>query len=118
MYRPNANFNVPMKLMIPEWRNALGVDKKAYPAPDDISDDLIFYGNFRTFGGTEKMINDVYSVENTAVIDTWYRPEITAECRILLLTTGDIYEIIGVPENIEMRNQFMKFKVKYVGGET
>ena len=118
MYRPQANFNVPMKLLIPEWRTISGVDKKVYPNVEDVTDELIFFGNFKTFGGTEKVVNEVYSIEDTAVIETWYRPEIRAECRIALLNTNDVYEILGSPENIEMRNQFLKFKVKRIRGKT
>lgn len=118
MYRPQANFNVPMKLLVPEWKSISGVDKKVYPNVEDVSDDFIFFGNFRTFGGTEKDVNGVYSIEDTAVIETWYRPEINADCRIVLLNTNDLYEILGIPENIEMRNQFLKFKVKRVRGKT
>ncbi|WP_418290959.1 hypothetical protein [Massilicoli timonensis] len=117
MYRPEANFNVPMKLLIPSWKVVNGVRKKVYPDPKDVSDDLIFFGNFRTFGGTESNVNGVISIVNTAIIDTWYRPEIRSDCMVVLLNTNAVYEIIGDPENIEMRNQFLKFKVKMTAGK-
>lgn len=94
-----------------------GVRKKVYPDPKDVSDDLIFFGNFRTFGGTESNVNGVISIVNTAIIDTWYRPEIRSDCMVVLLNTNAVYEIIGDPENIEMRNQFLKFKVKMTAGK-
>ena len=52
---------------------------------------------------------------NTATVETWYRPDIKADCR-LRLTDGAVYEILGAPENIEMRNQFCKFKVRAIEG--
>ncbi len=116
-YKPQVPFNVPMKLLIPVWTTVSGVRKKSYPLPDTIPDDLVFSGSFRTFGGTETTHNDVYGIENTAVIETWFRPEITAECRITLAETGEDYEILGQPENIEMRNQYLKFKVRRIGGK-
>ena len=70
--------------------------------------------SFRTYGGTESTSNDVLVVNDTAIIETWYRPDITSSSQIKL---GDkVYEVIGEPENIEMRNQFMKFKVQAVRG--
>lgn len=117
-YVPNTPFTVPMKLLIPTWKTVSGVRKKVYPSPDEVTDDdMLIFGSFRTFGGTETNSNGVYSIENTATIETWFRPDITADCQIALIPTGEIYEVIGAPENIEMRNQYLKFKVKMVGGK-
>lgn len=116
-YRPSALFNVPMKILVPEWTTLNGVRKKKYPDPAEVSDDLIFFGSFRTFGGTETNSNGVYSVVNTAIIETWYRPDIKADCRIVVLATDAIYDVIAEPENIEMRNQYLKFRVSRVGGK-
>lgn len=112
MYKPKIPFNVPMTLLVPEWKTVNGVRKKTYP----LEGELIFC-SFRTFGGTETTVNGVYALEKTATIETHYRPDITADCRIILEQTRDTYEIIGDPENIEMRNQFMKFKVRKIGGK-
>lgn len=117
MYRPTAIFNIPMKLLIPKWEIVLGTNVKQYPNQETVSADMTFYGSFRTFGGTERVTNGLYGVEDTAIIETWFRPDILADCRIALLDNGYVYEIIGTPENIEMRNQFLKFKVKRIGGK-
>lgn len=116
-YRPMTPFNVAMKLLVPTWTSVNGVRKKTYPNPEDVTDALMFFGSFRTFGGTERDSNGLYIIENTATVETWYRPEITADCRVAVLSTGDVYDILGTPENIEMRNQFLKFKVRAVGGK-
>lgn len=108
-----APLSVPMLLLIPTETVSLGVTKKTYPDPKD---GLPFFGSFRTFGGTEREINGLYSVENTATIDTWYRDDIKADCRIALAQTGDVFEIVGEPENIEMRNQYMRIRVTAVKG--
>jgi hypothetical protein len=54
---------------------------------------------------------------NTAVIDTWYNPNIKADCRIYIIETGETWEVKSEPENIEMRHQYMQFKVEKVGGK-
>ena len=102
-----------MKLLIPTYSTSYGVTSKTYPA---VKDGVLFYGALRTFGGTERDINGVYSVENTGVIDTWFRPDIKSECRIVILQTGAVYDIVGTPENIKMQNQYLRFRVSEVTG--
>lgn len=111
MYKPSTPFNVGMILLVPTYTKSKGVEKKIYP-----TNGIPFYGSFKTYGGTENEINGVLSIENTGVIDTWYRPEFAANCRVYIPQNGATYEIIGTPENIEMRNQFLKFKVSEVKG--
>lgn len=112
-YRPNNSFNVPLLLLIPTVTTVNGVRKKTFPA---VTNGILFNGSFKTYGGTERNVNGIYSVEDTAEIETWYRPDITADCRIVNAATGAIYDVITPPENIEMRNQFMAFKVTRVKG--
>ena len=89
--------------------------KKVYPNPDDVTE--VFFGSFRTYGGTENMSNDIYTVYDTAVIDTWYNSSITSDCRIYICETGEVYDVISRPENIYMRHQYMQFKLQKVGGK-
>lgn len=117
-FRPNSPFDAAMKILIPTVSMVKGVKKKTFPDPDTLSDDYLFFGSFRTFGGTENFSNDVYTVYDTAIIETWYRPDITTECQIYLCDTGQTFEVITVPENIDMRNQYMQFKVQKIGGKT
>lgn len=113
-YKPAFPFNVPMYLLIPDVNEVKGVFVKTYPAAS--SGELI-YCSFKTFGGTEAQNNGILSVVDTAVIETWFRPDIKANCRLCLAeNTEKIYEILGTPENINMQNQFLKFKVQSVSG--
>lgn len=114
MYRPRSNFDVPMKLLIPKWKEVNGVPKKVFPK---LEDDYLFFGSFKTYGGTETTVNGILSVEDTAWVETWFMPEITSECHIIVMNGMREYSIIGEPENIEERFQFMKFKVKRVKGK-
>lgn len=104
---------VPMMLLIPTYQTVKGVPKKTFPA---VSDGIRINGSFRTYGGTERDVNGLYSVDNTAIIETWYRPDIKSDCRIAVLATGQIYEVLGEPENISLRNQYIRMKVNEVKG--
>lgn len=110
-YRPKLPFDAPLNLFIPTYKQVKGVAVKEYP-----SEGILFFGSFKTYGGTENTVNGVYSVIDTASIETWYRPDIKSDCRISRAEDGATYEIIGEPENINMRNQFLKFKVRRVKG--
>lgn len=113
-YKPAMPFAIPFKLLQPVTVESYGVMQKTFENPESV--ETVFFGSFRTFGGTERISNDVYTVEDTATIDCWYSPEIAANCRVYNCNTGRIFEIIGTPENIDGRNQFIKMKVRAVGG--
>lgn len=76
----------------------------------------IVYANFKTYGGTETKVDGIFEVIETAQIVCWFRPDIKSDCRVKRATDGAVYEIIGDPENIEERNQFLKFKVRRIKG--
>lgn len=121
MYRPNeaAQMTTAARLQTPTSDKVLGVSKKTYT---EIAGVVMV--NWKSYCGTETTNNGVLSVEDTAQIVCWYRPDIRSDCRLVRLSDGfdengqpkAVYEIIGEPENIEMRNQFLKFKVRRVKG--
>ena len=111
-YKPSLPFTEPAHLLIPTYGPAIkGVLQKKYPTEGEL-----FFCSYKTYGGTEVTNNDVLSVEDTGYVETWFRPDIKSDCRVKLLSTGRVYEIMGEPENIAMRNQFIKFKMKVVKG--
>lgn len=112
-YKPTVPFSTALMLLIPEDSTSYGVKQKTFPALDS---GILFFGSFKTYGGTERDVNGLYSIENTAVIETWYRPDITSKCRVGVPQTGEIYEILGEPENIELRNQYLRLKIMQVKG--
>ena len=112
-YRPALPFTTPMKLLIPTYSTKQGVKVKTLP---DVDDGILFFGTFKTYGGTETTSNGILSVEDTANVETWYSPDIKSDCVIALAINGFKYEIVGEPENINMRNQFLKFKVRRIKG--
>lgn len=113
MYRPieAAQMTTAMRLQTPTTEKTLGVSKKTWA---DVSGVVMV--NMKTYGGTERSDNGVLTVEDTAQIVCWYRPDIRSDCRLIRLSDGAAFDILGEPENIEMRNQFLKFKVRRVKG--
>lgn len=112
MYRLVKPLTTPLMLLNPTIKKVQGRIVKEYPDTGDI-----VYTSFRTFGGTEAMIGDVIAFRDTADIETWYRPDITADSRFKA-ESGKIYEVIGEPENIENRNQTLKIKVESIRGSS
>ena len=121
MFRPTeaAQMATPLLLQLPVITTAYGVNKKTYADAKGV-----VMANFKTFGGTEQNNNGVISVVETAQIVCRYRPDITSGSRFVLLPAGydekgkpkAVYEVLGDPENIEMRNMFLKIKVKRIKG--
>lgn len=112
MYRPSEvnQMTTPMMVYKVEEKYEVGVLVKQYTELDRI------FCNFKTYGGTEKEVNGVIAVEDTATIVTWYRPDITSDSILERLTDGAKFEILGEPENIEQRNMIMSFKVRRIKG--
>ena len=104
-YRPSEPFTTPVELLnVSAIKTIRGVDVPVYPEKGET-----IFCSFKTYGGTESVVNGVISVISTANIETWYRPDITSSSRIRLGT--QLYEVMGEPEDIEQRHQFIKFKV-------
>ena len=119
MFRPSeaAQMTTPLRLQQPVNGVSYGVSIKTYTNVNGV-----IWANFKTYGGTEKNDNGVISVEDTAQVVCWYRPDIKSDCRVVLLDGSEdsdnakIYEILGEPENIEMRNMFLKLKLRRIRG--
>jgi len=111
-YRPSEPFTTPIELLnVSELKTVRGVDVPVYPEKGET-----IFCSFKTYGGTESNVNGVLSVIQTANVETWYRPDITSSSRLRL--GSQTYEVMGEPEDIEQRHQFLKFKVRGVKGGT
>lgn len=116
MYKPHTPYAVPFRILIPSISVTKGDRKKTYT-----EEPTTRFCSFRSFGGTESVVDGVYSLIDTATIETWYDPALTAAVRLRIfptdggLTYSD-YEVMGSPENIEMRNQYLVCKVRKVSG--
>lgn len=117
-YRPDLSNSIPLVLLVPTTTTVSGVSKKTYPTVQAALQDNnnLFFGSFKTYGGTERDVNGVYSIIDTANIETWFRPDIKSDCRVARANDEAIFEIINEPEDINQRHQFLKFKVRRVKG--
>lgn len=112
MYKPKTidELRTPVKLLTPTYTKYNGVNRPTYPADGDV-----IFVNWKSYGGTETTVNGVYSILDTANITTRYRPDITANCR-LLREDGKIYEIKSEPEDTDLNHKYLTFKVERVEG--
>ena len=112
MLKPSSanQMTTPMMLQVPTSTTVMGVSKKTYVDKSKIM------CNFKTYGGTESVSNDVLSVIDTAQITCWYHPDIKSDCRLKRLSDDAVFEILGEPENLEQRNQILYFKIRRVKG--
>lgn len=97
-------------LFIPCKRVYNGVTSKVWPLQG-----LRLFCEVKTYGGSEQVVDGIYSVLDTAIIKCWYDPRITAGCRIGL-DTGETYEVVGQPEDVGYRHQHMALRVERVTG--
>jgi hypothetical protein len=70
--------------------------------------------SFKTYGGSLQTQNGLAIIDNTAVIVTWYRQDIQVGDRLKRLSDDSYWEVILEPENVDMANQYLIFKVKRV----
>lgn len=111
VYKATLPFNVPAQILKAEYEKVNGVKKKVFKDGD------IIYISAKSYGGTERTINDTIMIEDTINVETVYRPDITSIDGIRLLDDNSEWEIINHPEDIERRHALLKFKVKrMVGG--
>lgn len=114
MFRPYIqNFNTVIGV-----KKRIETDINGAKKPDYIDSDIpIDFCEWKGKGGTESTKAGVLTYSDTAEITMWYRPDIKKRDQILLNNNPDLkYGIISAPENIENRNQFLKFKVQRTGG--
>ncbi len=109
-YKPQL-FNVPFKILTLTKIFVNGVNKQTYTEGDEI-----YFCSARSFGGTEKIVNNILTIEDTMIIETYYNPIIKAKDRIKLLDDNSEWEVMVTPENINRENQYLRFKVRRYDG--
>lgn len=99
-----------VELLKPTAASYHGVSSPTYPKTGDV-----IFVNWKSFGGTESVVDGVYSVIDTAYVTCRYRPDIKSDCR-LKRPDGAVYQISGEPENIDMTKRIIAFRVERVKG--
>jgi hypothetical protein len=109
-YQPAVPFSVPAMHLKRSKTKINGVNQETF------AERSMFYCSAKSYGGTEKIVNGVYVIEDTWTIDTWFSPDFGKGDRIRFLDDNTEYEIVASPENINRRGQYMRFKVVRIGG--
>ena len=74
------------------------------------------YGSCTLIGSKENL-ETFDPIEIKKFYETWYRPDIKSDCRIYIPELDQTYEVLGRPEDIELRHQYIRMKVMaYTGG--
>lgn len=103
-------FRTRFTVLTPSFERVNGVQKRTLTETGRV------YCSARSFGGTEKVVDGVYTIYKTMVLQTYYRPDIVSGT-VLKDTNGDLWEILGDPENIDMANRYLQIKVKRWEGD-
>lgn len=113
MFKPNTakQMTTPVLLYKKSGTDIAGAKKITY----EIAEEPLLFCNIKTFGGTESTNAGMLTILTTASVTTWFRPDVQYHDKIKM-QNGTCWRIISEPENIEMRNQIMIFKVEKVVG--
>ncbi|WP_303202822.1 phage head completion protein [Raoultibacter timonensis] len=109
-YRPPVRLDTVATLLVPVRTEKNGVRFSEYP-----DSGVPFACEFKSYGGTESSENGILSVIDTASVKCWFDPRITAGCRIAL-DGSRVYDVVGEPEDVGNRHQYMQFKVERCKG--
>lgn len=109
-YQPSVPFSVPAQHLKRSTIKVNGVNQEKFTESE------AFFCSAKSYGGTEKVVNGVYVIEDTWLIDTWYNPDISKGDQIRFLDDNTVFEVLASPENINRRGQYMRFKVSRIGG--
>lgn len=110
MYKPYQPFNVPALILTARFEKINGVPTKLFAEGET------FFCSAKSYGGTERTVNNKVVIEDTLDVETWYRADLTGADHIKLLDDGSEWELLATPEDIERRHLYMKFKMRRIKG--
>lgn len=97
----------PCHILKCEYEDKLGKITKKY-----VEQNQDIFIAFSDFQGTETNSNDTIIIKETASICMPFIPDLKNGDCIKLLENGKVYEILNSPENWNMQNAFLLFKVE------
>ena len=110
MYKP-ANIREFVTLAIHKKANAETVNNRTVKQYSEVG---TVRGKFKLKGTTEITANGLTVVNDKTTFITWYKADYSTSD---ILTIGGVdYEIIGTPENVEMRNRYSVLNLERVNG--
>lgn len=75
-----------------------------------------FWCSCITYGTSETKFTDLQAVKSEWSVETYYTSHIKKGDQIKVLSTGEVFDIIGKPENVRMMNKYLKFKMVSING--
>lgn len=105
-YTIQERYQTPCRVLIPQISKINGVVKKDYTEGE------VFFASVKAYGGTESVINNVFVIQDTLSIETYYRQDIKGDCLLELLDDNSKWEILNTPEQIDREKKTITFKVK------
>lgn len=113
-YQPQTPFTVPFKILSATKKKINGVNTNTYPEPSEVKE--VYFCSAKAYIGSNKVINDLATEEDSLVVDSYYMPNLKRNDRIILLDDNSIWELPLSPENIDRRNHWSRFKVVRIHG--
>ena len=110
-FTPDLPFRTPFKILKRSIKKVNGVNQEKFTEQKET-----LYCTAKSYGGTEKIINDVYTIVDTLTFQTYYTPAISKGDKILLLDDNSEYEVLASPENINRANKWLVFKGERFSG--
>lgn len=107
-YTMQERYTTPCRVLTPTTTKINGVVTKTY------IEGKVFFASVKAYGGTETTINNVYVIQDTLSIETFYRTDIKGDCQLELLDDNSKWEILNTPEQIDREKKIMTFKVKRI----
>lgn len=71
-------------------------------------------GHFKQKGTAETNANGLTVINDKITFTTWYKADFAA--KDILTINGEDYEVIGTPENVEMRGRYSIITLEKMGG--
>lgn len=71
-------------------------------------------GKFKQKGTAETQANGLTVINEKTTFITWYKADFKASDRLVI--NGIEFEVIGEPENVEMRNRYSILTLERIGG--
>ena len=111
MYKQQGPYNVHIQVLSKTTVKAGGVTVDKYEDGKKLWCSCIQYTT------SETNFTDLKANQAEWTVETYFTKSIKTGDRIKVLSTGEVYAIKGVPENVRMMNKYIKFKMVLVDGK-
>lgn len=110
-YVPTGVLNTPCRIHHAEYEVVNGVNTPCY-----IPDEKVIFLACKSYGGSEKVVDNQYTIIDTMTFVGYYDPTLKAQDLIEIVKDGTKWEILNTPENVDLRGAFMTFKARRYHG--